>query len=159
MGETSWHREARRVKKRYIEDIKDALREHGILVESDEHLERGLRAVVHAVYATPIGFGTYPRKDLDAIKRAVWVEKDFARTLFQVARKYGERLPKSIPPEAYVEQVAEQPRWTIMLSQRPKRRRTGTKLGDLKLEMTNDIWEITQRAYKILKKMKTNETG
>ena len=154
MAESSWHRITRKVKAKYVEDIKKLWIEHGLEPEKDKSVEIGLRALVHAIYETPLGYGTFPRRDLDAIRDAVALERDFARTLFQISRKYGEKIPLKKSPEAFVEKIAEQPRWIITLSAPTKRRKTGTKLGDLKLEMLKDIEELTLRAYRIRKKKK-----
>lgn len=109
---------------------------------------RGLRGILHAIWETSMGYSTYPHEDINALISAAERNPDFASTLFLVAKRYGLLIPESAPnPENYIEKVAEQPRWTRTLYEPVKKRKTGTKLGDLKLQMIVDLENILRRAY------------
>ncbi len=143
-----WKRVSRRIKEEYRNRILEAWISHGLRAREEREI-KGLRALIHAIYETPIGYTTLPREDLEAIASATKIDGDFARTLHRIAAKYGEKIPLSKSPEAYVGLIAEQPRWAVSISDTVKRRRTGSKLADLKLEMMKDVEELTKRAYRI----------
>ncbi len=102
-------------KKRYFSRIMGIFEKHGLVDESlrweDVHrpLVRGTRALIQAAHEPAIAWHTEMEKAFQNALDVAESDREFATTLYRLAKRYGRILPRHIPPEAKISQIAEIP--------------------------------------------------
>ena len=70
---------------------------------------RGTRALIQAAHEPAIAWHTKMEKAFRDALDVAEADREVATMLYKMARRYGRILPRSIPPEAKVAQIAEIP--------------------------------------------------